>query len=93
LAFPAKITELLNTPVQGTAADIPKKALGLLPRNWCILELRSLPAFMTKLSWKSQRKKQAATIPTNVMEAAGKRYLKQVPVLAESIIANNWVNK
>jgi DNA polymerase I-like protein with 3'-5' exonuclease and polymerase domains len=40
-----------------------------------------------------EKAEEAATILKDVMEAAGKRYLKQVPVSAEPIIANSWADK
>jgi DNA polymerase I len=40
-----------------------------------------------------EKTEEAAAILKNVMEAAGLRYLKQVPVLAEPIIADSWADK
>lgn len=90
-----KLTELLNTPVQGSAADITKKALTLLP---AALEgtgakligtvhdeiLLEVPEFTAA---------DAARILKETMEAAGSEYLKLVPVEAEASVMNSWAEK
>jgi DNA polymerase I-like protein with 3'-5' exonuclease and polymerase domains len=93
--FPAKITELLNTPVQGTSADILKIALGYLPEALHGTGAKIVACVHDEiiLEVPDEKTDEAAAILTNVMEAAGKRYLKQVPVLAEPIIANSWADK
>jgi hypothetical protein len=42
---------------------------------------------------RGERNSAAIAKLKDIMEAAGKRYLKQVPVLAEPIIANSWGDK
>jgi len=89
------ITALLNMPVQGTAADIVKKALGMLVpvtkrlggsiiatvHDEILLEVPELIA------------EEAAQELKAVMEAAGVYYLKKVPVTAETVIADSWADK
>lgn len=89
------ITGLLNLPVQGTAADIVKKALGMLVpvvqrlggsiiatvHDEVLLEVPAAAA------------KEAAHELKRVMEEAGAYYLKKVPVVAETLIADSWADK
>jgi DNA polymerase I-like protein with 3'-5' exonuclease and polymerase domains len=91
----AKITELLNSPVQGTSADILKIALGNLPEALHGTGAKIVACVHDEiiLEVPEEKTEETATILKDVMEAAGKRYLKQVPVLAERIIANSWAEK
>jgi DNA polymerase I len=93
--FPAKITELLNTPVQGTSADILKIALGNLPEALHGTGAKIVACVHDEiiLEVPEEKTEEAATILKGVMESAGKRFLKQVPVLAEPIVANSWADK
>lgn len=89
------LTGLLNLPVQGTAADIVKKALGMLVpvvqrlggsiiatvHDEVLLEVPAAAA------------KEAAHELKRVMEEAGAHYLKKVPVVAETLIADSWADK
>ena len=84
-----------NTPVQGTAADILKNALGMLYvvlkdtntsivaviHDEIVLECDEIAAQETVLLLK------------NTMEEAGSRYMKDVPVAAEASIADSWAGK
>jgi len=93
--YPAKITELLNTPVQGTSADILKVALGNLPEALAGTGAKILGCVHDEiiLEVPEAETEKAAAILKDVMEAAGRRYLKKVPVLAEPSIANSWAEK
>ncbi|HYB20043.1 MAG TPA: DNA polymerase, partial [Thermodesulfobacteriota bacterium] len=87
-----KITELLNSPVQGTAADIAKRALSMLPDALegtgakligCVHDelILETPETMAE----SMRQILEAT-----MTKAGQNLLQKVPVEAEVIIADHW---
>lgn len=91
----AAITTLLNTPVQGTAADIAKKALGML-----VPAARELKGHIVctvhdeiLLEVPENLAEEAALKLKAVMEKAGEYYLKQVPVIAETTIADSWAEK
>ena len=91
----APVTEVINMPIQGTAADIMKKALGMLPEalaetdamivscihDEVILEVPEIYAETTKI------------ILSDVMVKAGEYYLKKVPVKVDSNICDNWAGK
>lgn len=90
-----KITELLNSPIQGTSADITKKALTLLPRDLegtraiivgCVHDEIILEAPI-------EAEDQVALILKETMELAGREFLKMVPVLAEVIVGGSWAQK
>ena len=90
-----KLTELLNTPVQGTAADITKAALAKLP-----IALKETGAKLIGtvhdeilLEAPENMANQTANILQQVMEQAGQQYLRNVPVKAEVAIVNSWAEK
>lgn len=89
------ITALLNIPVQGTAADIAKKALGMLAP--VVKELNGHIAATVHdeilLEVPETEASHAAVELKRIMEAAGAFYLKKVPVIAETIIADSWAEK
>jgi len=82
-----------NTPIQGTSADILKRALKLLRE-----ELKDTSAKIVNIihdevvveSDASEAETIAATVE-KVMVAAGEEYLKTVPVKVETEIAQEWV--
>jgi len=91
----AKITELLNTPVQGTAADITKKALGLLTRRLAGTRARIIGTVHDEiiLEVPEEMGNEAAGILRETMIEAGKAYLKRVPVEAEVTVGETWAEK
>jgi DNA polymerase-1 len=88
-------TKLLNTPVQGTAADIIKKALVLLnPR------LNGTGALIVGcvhdeiiLETPIEIADEIALILKQIMEEAAGIFLKLVPVEADVMITNSWAEK
>jgi DNA polymerase-1 len=90
-----KLTELLNTPVQGTSADITKAALARLP-----FALRETGAKLIAtvhdeilLEAPEGTAEQATQVLQQVMEQAGQQYLRKVPVKAEVAIVGSWSEK
>ena len=89
-----RLTDRLNSPVQGTGADILKKALVML---------RSRIAGMAKLvhivhdeiilECHENRAEEAAVILKDTMEQAGREFLKLVPVEVEVSIGDSWAEK
>ncbi len=89
-----KLTELLNSPIQGTAADIIKEALVMLMKEidddckivGCVHDeiIMEVPESSAE---------GAATFLTRAMEQAGSKYLKYVPVVVDVSIADNWSEK
>jgi DNA polymerase I len=90
-----KLTELLNTPVQGTAADITKAALAKLPTTLKETGARLIGTVHDEILLEAPEGKaeQAAQILQQVMEQAGQRYLRKVPVKAEVAIIISWAEK
>jgi DNA polymerase I-like protein with 3'-5' exonuclease and polymerase domains len=91
----ASLTGLYNFPVQGTAADIVKQALADL-----IDVLRGSSAKIVGmvhdeilLETASQEAPQIAQILKATMEQAGARHLTRVPVVADTVVADNWAEK
>jgi DNA polymerase I len=90
-----KLTELLNTPVQGTAADITKAALAKLPVALKGTGARLIGTVHDEILLEAPENmaNQAAQILQRVMEQAGHQYLSKVPVKAEVVIVRSWAEK
>jgi DNA polymerase-1 len=91
----AGLSARFNTPIQGTAADILKNALGQL-----YLELKETNTFIVAvvhdeivLECDENKSLEIAALLKKVMEEAGNRYLKRVPVIAEVVISDSWAGK
>ena len=88
----AGLSALCNTPVQGTAADIVKKALGLLVR-----QLKNTNTYLIGvvhdeilLEAPEHNANDMAVLLKDVMEEAGNSILKNIPCQADVNIADNW---
>ena len=88
----AGLAGLCNTPVQGTAADITKKALGLLNQR-----LRGTDTYLIGvvhdeilMEAPEHRAGEMAALLKATMEEAGNSILKNVPCQADVNIADNW---
>ena len=86
---------LYNTPVQGSAADIVKQALGLL-----VDALESTGAFIVAMvhdeiviEADAQGAQEIAILLKRTMESAGAHYLKSVPAVADVQVADSWAEK
>jgi DNA polymerase-1 len=91
-AEPPRIAALYNTPVQGGAADIIKRALGLLPQA-----LQGTGAVLVGtihdeilVEAPEDRASEVAHLLKTTMEQAGQTYLARVPVVADVRIALSW---
>lgn len=88
-------TEFINTPVQGTGADIIKIALGKLPDALEGTSAKILATVHDEILLESDplEAEKVSMILKNAMEEAGKKLLKKVPIIAEAKIARNWSEK
>lgn len=89
------VADMANTPVQGTAADILKRALGLLfeeivGRDWKIVGIVHDEILMEV---PEREALEAAARLKTVMERAGKDILRSVPCVAEAKTADSWAAK
>ncbi|MCK5787245.1 MAG: bifunctional 3'-5' exonuclease/DNA polymerase [Candidatus Sabulitectum sp.] len=84
-----------NTPVQGTAADILKNALGMLYQALKDTNTSIVAVIHDEIVLECDETiaQETALLLRNTMEAAGSRYMKDVPVVAEASIAENWAEK
>jgi DNA polymerase-1 len=89
------ITELLNAPVQGTAADIAKQALILLGERIAGSDGKIIGTVHDEIILEApdDRADELAAILRNTMIEAGAVYLKRVPVDADVKIADSWAGK
>lgn len=89
------VTATSNSIVQGTAADITKQALALLPVALAGTGAKLIGTVHDEilLEVPESTADDAALILKETMEAAGRLYLKRVPVEAEAGVVNNWSEK
>jgi DNA polymerase-1 len=91
-AEPPGIAARYNTPVQGGAADIVKRALGLLPQALQGTGAAIIGTIHDEILVEvpEDRTAEVASILKTSMEQAGQTYLSQVPVVADVRIASSW---
>ena len=90
-----KLTELLNTRVQGTAADIMKRVLSLLHAALTGTDAKLLCCIHDELLVEAPRAhaEEVAEIVEGTMKEAGSRFLRRVPLEVEVALAKNWAGK
>ncbi len=84
-----------NTPVQGSAADILKNALGMLH-----VKLIDKDAFIVAavhdeivIECSEENAQDIALLLKETMEEAGAKYVKDLPIVAEAGVADSWAEK
>jgi DNA polymerase-1 len=91
---PPGIAARYNTPVQGGAADIIKRALGLLPQalqgTGAVIVGTIHDEILVEVS--EDRAPEVASILKMTMEQVGQAYLARVPVVADARMASSWAN-
>ena len=88
----AGLSGYCNTPVQGTSADITKKALGLLAQRLKDTNINIIAIVHDEILLESPEHKaeEAAMLLKSTMEEAGAGVLKKVPCVADVNVADNW---
>ena len=91
----AGLPERSNIPVQGTAADIIKKALGLLVNAIEGSDARIVAAVHDEivLECDSSESEHMASVLTNSMEEAANTILPLVPTSVKAVISESWAEK
>ncbi|MFZ0943754.1 MAG: DNA polymerase [Syntrophobacteraceae bacterium] len=86
---------LYNTPVQGTAADITKKALGRLLQRLADTGVKIIGTVHDEIFLETPDRLpgEAGVILRETMIQAGEAYLGKVPVEVEVAIADTWAEK
>ena len=81
--------------MQGTSADITKKALGLLPQRLAVTGAKIIGTVHDEiiLEVSDRLAGKAAAIHKETMIEAGKAYLGKVPIEVEVTIAETWAEK
>jgi len=89
------LSSLCNTPVQGTAADIAKNALSMLFTELQGTSTKIIGVVHDEilLEAKAEKADETAILLKNVMEKAGERYIRNVPIIAEVHVADSWAEK
>ena len=91
----APLPEALNTPIQGTAADIIKRALADLPTKLSDTKAQIVACIHDEIIIEVDKEQAeiAKRILEQVMISAGEYYLTDVPVVVEATIAESWAGK
>lgn len=91
----ASVTGLYNWPVQGTAADIVKRALGDLMVNLSGSSAKVIGMVHDEIIVEAREEEASdvAKILRTTMEHVGSYYLSRVPLVADTVIADNWAEK
>ncbi len=87
-----RFTELCNTPIQGTAADIIKEAMSLLPEALEGTQAWPVATVHDEIVLEARRGNapEVAALLKNIMVKAGRRYIRTVPVEADITISTDW---
>jgi DNA polymerase I-like protein with 3'-5' exonuclease and polymerase domains len=88
-------TDFFKTPIQGTSADITKKALHILHERIQGSGIRIIGYIHDEIITEAPlaETETAAQILRDSMIDAGKMYLKDVPVVVDVFITDNWYEK
>ena len=91
----ASLPNALNTPIQGTAADIIKRALADLPAQLIDTGAQIVACIHDEiiLEVETDQAERVKQVLEQVMVAAGEHYLTQVPVVVEAKISDSWPGK
>lgn len=86
---------LSNMPVQGTAADIAKKALGLLAERFKGTDTFIIGMVHDEILLETSDIKsgETAAVLKSVMEEAGNSVMKHVPCQADVSVSQNWAGE
>lgn len=84
-----------NTPVQGTAADILKNALGHLYQVIKGTDIHIVAVIHDEiiLECKEEKCEKMSLLLKNIMENSSKDFLLSVPMVADVVIAKSWAEK
>ncbi len=95
LAPGTPLSTLCNLPVQGTAADIVKIALGELSRELSGSRVRIVAAVHDEILLEAPEEDadRVAALLKRVMEDAEAGLLRKVPALADVAVARSWAEK
>ena len=82
-----------NTPIQGTSADILKRALRLLRDELASSDAQIVNIIHDEIvvETSADDAQEIAQKVERIMCAAGEEYLKTIPVKVETEIADEWV--
>jgi DNA polymerase I len=89
------ITELFNTPVQGTAADILKLAMGNILNNLKGTSAKLIRCCHDELNIECDQNEaqEVGKILQQTMEDAGREIIKEVPIIAEFSVGKSFADK
>ncbi len=90
-----RLNQLLNSPIQGSAADILKKALILLPQALQGTGAKIVACIHDEIVLEvvDEQAEESAIRLKTVMEAAGRAFLKCIPTVAEVRISTHWAQE
>lgn len=91
----ARYTQLVNTPIQGTEADILKTVLSILPDLLNETSGKLIACIHDEIVVECLKDEapMIQEILKSAMEISAKKYLKTVPIVADAHIASSWAEK
>lgn len=89
------LSGLYNTPVQGTAADIAKAALGMLAQRLHGTHVRIIATVHDEILLESRadHANEVAALLKETMEQAGNTVLAGIPCIADAVVTDSWDGK
>ncbi len=89
------LPKLANTPVQGTGADILKRALALVYRDISKIDAKIIGTVHDEIivECRIDDAEVVALMVKSNMEKAGREFIKKVPIIADVSICDNWGDK
>ena len=90
-----RITELFNTPIQGTAADIVKQAMAMSFPYLNSKDIHLIGTVHDEILLESPQEKgqEISHFLKETMIKAGKKFIQHVPIEVDVVIAKNWSEK
>lgn len=84
-----------NAPIQGTASDIFKRAMTLVDAGLRELDAQIVNSIHDEIVVECEETiaEEVAKILEESMTAAGREFLKRIPVVVEAIVADAWLKK
>ena len=82
-----------NVPIQGSSADIIKRAMTLLDESLVEIDARIVNSVHDELVVECAEDvtEEARERVEHCMETAGRDYIKSIPVVIESVVAESWI--
>lgn len=92
---PPGVSGISNLPVQGTSADITKTALGMLYTRFKGTDTKIVATVHDEiiLECPESTAEEDKNTLSEIMVQAGEKFVREVPIVADAVVANSWAEK